>query len=71
MSVATYVSEDGLFGPQWKESPLVVQTLYAPVQGNIRAKKWEWGRGVGGGSGLGSVVGDCWDSIGNVNEINT
>ena len=29
--------------------PLVVQTLYAPVQGNARAKKWEWvGRGVGG-----------------------
>jgi hypothetical protein len=28
---------------------LVRQTLYAPVQGNARAKKWEWvGRGVGG-----------------------
>jgi hypothetical protein len=26
-----------------------MQTLYAPVQGNARAKKWEWvGRGVGG-----------------------
>jgi hypothetical protein len=25
-----------------------LQTLYAPVQGNARAKKWEWvGRGVG------------------------
>jgi hypothetical protein len=31
---------------------LVRQTLYAPVQGNARAKKWEWvGRGVGGGGG--------------------
>jgi hypothetical protein len=31
---------------------LVVQTLYALVQGNARAKKWEWvGRGVGGGYG--------------------
>jgi hypothetical protein len=30
---------------------LVRQTLYAPVQGNARAKKWEWvGRGVGGGT---------------------
>jgi hypothetical protein len=29
--------------------PLVVQTLYASVQGNARAKKWEWvGGGVGG-----------------------
>jgi hypothetical protein len=27
---------------------MVLQTLYAPVQGNARAKKWEWvGRGVG------------------------
>jgi hypothetical protein len=26
-----------------------MQPLYAPVQGNDRAKKWEWvGRGVGG-----------------------
>jgi hypothetical protein len=26
-----------------------MQTLYAPVQGNARAKKWEWeGREVGG-----------------------
>jgi hypothetical protein len=44
-----------------------VQTLYASVQGNARAKKWEW---VGGGVG-GERVGDFWDSIGNVNEINT
>jgi hypothetical protein len=29
--------------------PLDMQTLYAPVQGNARAKKWESvGRGVGG-----------------------
>jgi hypothetical protein len=40
---------------------LVRQTLYAPIQGNARAKKWEWvGRGVGGGG--------FWDSIGNVIE---
>jgi hypothetical protein len=37
-----------------KRGPLVVQTLYASVQGNTRAKKWEWmvrgvGRGVCGG----------------------
>ena len=48
MSLATYVSEDGLVGHQWKEKPLVLQTLYASVQGNARAKKWEWvGRRVG------------------------
>jgi hypothetical protein len=36
---------------------LVLQTLYASVQGNARAKKWEWvGRGVGGG-GYGGTFG--------------
>jgi hypothetical protein len=43
------------------------QTLYAPVQENARAKKWEWvGREVGVGGG-----GEFWDSIGNVIEENT
>jgi hypothetical protein len=32
------------------------------VQGNSRAKKWEW---------VGERVGDFWDNIGNVSEINT
>jgi hypothetical protein len=46
-----------------------VQTLYASVQGNARAKKWEWvGRGLGSGE---DSMGDFWDSIGNVNEENT
>jgi hypothetical protein len=48
VSLAAYVSEDGLVGHQWR-GPLVMQTLHASVQGNARAKKWEWvGRGVGG-----------------------
>ena len=43
-----------------------MQTLYAPVQGNARAKNWEWvGKGVGGG------MGGFWDSILNVIEENT
>jgi hypothetical protein len=46
-----------------------MQTLYASVQGNARAKKWEW-EWEGGGVG-GEHVGDFWDNIGNVNEINT
>jgi hypothetical protein len=50
-----------------KRGPLVLQTLYALVQGNAWAKKWEWGgRGVGG-----EGLGDFWGSIGNVNEENT
>ena len=32
-----------------KRGPLVLQTLYASVQGNARAKNWEWVcRGVAG-----------------------
>jgi hypothetical protein len=42
-----------------------MQTLYAPVQGNARAKK------VGGGRVGGEGMGDFWDSIGNVIEENT
>jgi hypothetical protein len=41
--------------------------LYASEQGNARAKKWEWGEGIGESR----VWGDFWDSIGNVNEENT
>jgi hypothetical protein len=53
--------------PTVEREALVVQTLYASVQGNARGKKWEWvGRGVGG-----RVWGGFWDSIGNVNEENT
>jgi hypothetical protein len=50
-----------------KRGPLVLQTLYASVQGNTRAKKWEC-RGVGE---CGENMGDFWDSIENVNEENT
>jgi hypothetical protein len=54
-----------------------VQTLYASIQENAWAKKWEWvgGEWVGGewvgGEWVGEHVGDFCDSIGNVNEINT
>jgi hypothetical protein len=67
VSLAAYVSQDGLVGISGKRGPLVVQTLSASVQGSARAKKWEWvGRGVGGDG-----MGDFWDSTGNVNEENT
>jgi hypothetical protein len=49
VSLAAYESENGLVSHQWKERPIVVQTLYASVQGNAGAKKWEWvGRGACG-----------------------
>jgi hypothetical protein len=37
-----------------KRDPLVLQTLYASVQGNARAKKWEWGREGSRGEGMGT-----------------
>jgi hypothetical protein len=43
-----------------------LQTLYASVQGNARAKKWEWV-----GKGVGERVWVFGDSIENVNEENT
>jgi hypothetical protein len=38
----------------------VLQTLYASVQGNAKAKKWEW---VGRGAGWGESIGNFRDSI--------
>ena len=68
LTLAAYVSKDGLVGHHWKERPIGHANFISPVQGNARAKKWEWvGREVGGGEG----VGDFWDSIGNVIEENT
>jgi hypothetical protein len=64
LTLAAYVSKMAYLAITGKRGPLVMQTLYAPVQGNARAKKWEWvGRGVGG-----EGMGDFLDSIGNVNE---
>jgi len=52
MSLAACVAEDGLVSHHWEERPLVFQRLYAPVEGNARARKQEW---VGWESGRGSV----------------
>jgi hypothetical protein len=50
-----------------KRDPLVLQTLYAPVQGNARAKKREW---VVRGAGLRECIGNFLDSIKNVYKEN-
>jgi hypothetical protein len=62
MSLAAYVAEDGLVCHRhhWEERTLVLQTLYAPVKGNARAKKWEW---VGMGAGQGEGIANFQDSI--------
>jgi hypothetical protein len=68
MSLAAYVSEDGLVGHQWKERPIGHANVIClstggtpgPRSGNGWVGEWVW-----------EGVGDFWDSIGNVNEINT
>jgi hypothetical protein len=67
MSLAAYVAEDGLASLFWEEKPVVLWRLYAPIQGNARAKKQEW---LGWETGWGKGIGDFWDSIWNVNEEN-
>jgi hypothetical protein len=68
MSLAAYVSEDGLVGHQWKERPIGHANFICLSTGESQGQEV----GVGGwGNGWGRGVGDFWDSIGNVTEINT
>jgi hypothetical protein len=60
MSLAAYVSKDGLVGHQWKERPISRANFICLSTGEMPGPR--------SGSGW---VGDFWDSIGNVNEINT
>jgi hypothetical protein len=49
LSLAAYVSKDGLVGHHWKERPIGHANFICPSTGVARAKKWEWvGMGVGG-----------------------
>ena len=54
LTLATYVSKDGLVGHHWKERPIGHPNFIFPSkgepQGQKKKKKWEWvGREVGGG----------------------
>jgi hypothetical protein len=61
MSLAAYESEDGLVGHQWKERPIDCANFIC------LSTEEHQGQEVGVGGAWGWV----WDSIGNVNEINT
>jgi hypothetical protein len=60
MSLGAYVAEDGLVGHHWEERPFGLANFICPVQGNTRAKKWEW---VDRGAGWGEGIGDFQNSI--------
>jgi hypothetical protein len=66
LTLAAYVSKDGLVCHHWKERPIGLANFICPSTGERQGQKGEWvGRGVGVG------MGDFWYSIGNVNELNT
>jgi hypothetical protein len=56
VSLAAYESENGLVGHQWK----LYKPQYRGTTGPRNGRGW-----------VGEWVRDFWDSIGNVNEINT
>jgi hypothetical protein len=57
LTLAAYVSKDGLVGHHWKERPIGLANFICPSTGNARAKKGEWlGRGVGVGGYGGLLV---------------
>jgi hypothetical protein len=67
LTLAAYVSKDGLVGHHWKERPIGHTNFICPSTGECQGQKnWEWvGREVGG-----EGMGDFWDSIGYVIEEN-
>jgi hypothetical protein len=63
LTLAAYVSKDGLVGHHWKERPIGLANCICPSTGERQGQKngngWV---GKWGGEGMG----DFWDSIGNV-----
>ena len=62
LSLAAYVSKDGLVSHQWKERSIGCANFICLSTGEFQGQEV----GVGGGTGMG----DFWGSIGNVNEEN-
>jgi hypothetical protein len=66
LTLAAYVSKDGLVGHHCKERPIGLANFICPSIGERQGQK-----GGVGGYGSGGLMGDFWYSIGNVNELNT
>jgi hypothetical protein len=67
LSLAVYVSKEGLVGHHWKERPIGNANFICPSTEEREGQK------VGGvGSGVGGEgMRDFWDRLRNVNEENT
>jgi hypothetical protein len=67
LTLAAYVSKDGLVGHHWKERPIGLANFICPSTGERQGQK----SGSGWVGEWGECIGDFLDSIGNVNEENT
>ena len=67
LTLAAYVSKDGLVSHHWKERPIGRANCISPSTGERQGQKMGMGRQGSGVEGMG----DFWDSIGNVIEENT
>jgi hypothetical protein len=68
LSLAAYVSKDGLVGHHWKERPIGLANFICPSTGERQGQKG----GVGGERSRGGWVwGTFGIALGNVNEENT
>jgi hypothetical protein len=68
LTLAAYISKDGLVGHHWKERPIGLANFICPSTGGTPGPKRE----SGWAGEWGWVdMGDFWYSIGNVNELNT
>jgi hypothetical protein len=65
LSLAAYVSKDGLVGHHWKEAYWTGKLYMSQYRETPGPEKWEWVVGEW------RERGDFWDSIGNVIEENT
>jgi hypothetical protein len=63
LTLAAYVSKDGLVGHHWKERHIGLANFICPSTGEFQGQKVR----VGGWEGMG----DFWHSIANVYEENT
>ena len=66
LTLAAYVSKDGLVGHHWKERPIGHSNFICPSTGERQVQQV----GMGGQGSCGEGMGDFWDSIGNVIEEN-
>jgi hypothetical protein len=61
VSLAAYVSEDGLVGHHWEERPLGIANFICPSTGEMPGPRS--GSGWVGEQGGGEGIGNFWDSI--------